>query len=315
MPAPVAPGVFCVDVDYVRPGLAASHIVVDAGRAAFVDTGTALSAGKLLGALESLGVGREAVDAVLLTHVHLDHAGGAGALMRALPNATCLVHPRGVRHLVDPTQLVQGARSVYGDEAFAALYGEVVPTFAARVVGVEDGGTFSVGSRRLEFLHTPGHALHHAAIWDRDARLVFTGDTFGISYRELDSGRGPFVFPTTTPVQFDPQALHASVDRVAHLEPDAVILTHFSRVGGVPRLAADMHECIDAFVAIAERHAESKDRTNAIAADLFAYLSERLDAHGHAGSAEGRHAVLDGDVFLNAQGLDVWLSRRARASA
>jgi glyoxylase-like metal-dependent hydrolase (beta-lactamase superfamily II) len=312
MPTEVAPGIWCVDVDYVRPGLASSHILVDEGRAAFVDTGTTLSAGKLLGALDSLGIARSDVDAVLLTHVHLDHAGGAGALMRELPNARCVVHPRGVRHLVDPSQLVAGATAVYGEATFRALYGEIVPIDAARVIGIDDGGVFRVGSRALEFLHTPGHALHHAAIADRAARVVFAGDTFGISYRELDTARGPFVFPTTTPVQFDPRALHQSVDRVAACEPDAVILTHFSRVGDVPRLAADMHDCIDGFVEIAERHAASPDRARAIAEDLFEYLSERLGRHGYQGSSEARHSALDGDIFLNAQGLDVWLSRRAQ---
>jgi glyoxylase-like metal-dependent hydrolase (beta-lactamase superfamily II) len=310
MASEVCPGVWCVDVEYVRPGLASSHIVVDHGRAAIVDTGTTLAAGRVMSELAALGLAPKDVDAVLLKHIHRDHAGGAGAQMQRLPRAACHVHPRGVRHLADPAQLVAGARAVYGDEAFAALYGEIVPIDAKRLVAMEDGQTVRIGERVFEYVHTPGHALHHAAIADAAAALVFSGDTFGISYREFDTARGPFVFPTTTPVQFDPGALHASIDRLMARNPASMILTHYSRVDDLGRLARDMHESIDGFVEIAERHAAAPDRTARIAEELFAYLSERLEQHGYTGDTATRHALLGGDVMLNTQGLDVWLTKK-----
>ena len=132
-------GITAIDADYVRPRLEAAHLVVDGGRAAFVDTGTTHSLPNLLAALEAKGIDRAEVDWVLTTHVHLDHAGGAGALMRELPNARCAVHPRGARHLVEPSKLIAGSIAVYGEERFRELYGEIVPIEESRCLSPEDG--------------------------------------------------------------------------------------------------------------------------------------------------------------------------------
>ena len=145
-------GITAIDVDYVRPKLAASHLVVDGGRAAFVDTGTTHSLPTLLYALEAKGIGRGDVDWVLTTHVHLDHAGGAGALMRELPNARCAVHPRGARHLAEPSKLIAGSMAVYGEERYRALYGEILPIDAARIFEAADGARIRLGGRELELI-------------------------------------------------------------------------------------------------------------------------------------------------------------------
>src|SRR5262252_1762272 len=156
-------GITAVDAEYLYPGHAAAHLIVDEGRAAFVDVGTNSSVPFLLGALAELGIARAAVDYLLLTHVHLDHAGGAGALMRELPNARAFVHPRGAPHLIDPGKLIAGSKVVYGEARYAQLYGELVPIPAARVHEVADGERVRLGGRTLELIHTPGHALHHYA--------------------------------------------------------------------------------------------------------------------------------------------------------
>ena len=207
-------GITAIDVDYVRPRLAASHLVVDGGRAAFVDTGTTHSLPTLLYALESKGIDRSAVDWVLTTHVHLDHAGGAGALMRELPNARCAVHPRGARHLAEPAKLIAGSIAVYGEARYHALYGEILPIDPSRIFQPEDGAKIRLGGRELELIHTPGHALHHYCVVDAANELIFSGDTFGLSYRDFDVDGRAFIFPTTTPVHFDPEALCRSVDRL-----------------------------------------------------------------------------------------------------
>ncbi len=304
-------GVCAIDTEYERPRLDASHLIVHRGRAAFVDTGANNAVPGLLAALAAKGLAPEQVDYIFLTHVHLDHAGGAGLLVRHLPDATVIVHPRGLRHLADPSKLIAGTIAVYGEEGYRRLYGELSPIPEARLRAAQDGERFLLGGRPLETLYTPGHALHHYCLHDVEARAIFTGDTFGISYRETDTEAGPFIFPTTTPVQFDPPALHASIDRLLALQPEAMYLTHYSRVADVQKLGRDLHARIDGTVALAQRlRTPGPGRTAAMETALFDYLCKELDAHGNTQGAEERLAILGGDVRLNVQGLEVWLDKK-----
>jgi len=299
-----------IDAGYVRRGLAAIHVIEQGGRAALVDTGTTHSVPQVLEALASLGHEPGDVDFVLLTHVHLDHAGGAGAFMRALPNATLVVHPRGAPHMIDPAKLVAASIEVYGEARYRELYGEIAPIDATRVRTTQDGEQIALAGRVLEFWFTPGHALHHQAIVDHASRTIFTGDTFGLSYREFDTARGAFILPTTTPTQFDPQQLASSVARIAAWRPRAVHLTHYARVNDVARLAADMTLQVRAFAAMAEHHADAADRRACIRADMRTLLRERSLAHGCAMSEAQFDALLADDLDLNTDGLLAWLGRR-----
>jgi len=306
-------GITAVDTEYLHPGHAAAHIIQDAGRAAFVDVGTNYSVPYLLAALEALGIGREAVDYIFLTHVHLDHTGGAGRLVQELPNARAILHPRGAPHMIDPEKLIAGSKVVYGEERFAKLYGELVPIPAERVRLVQDGERYRLGGRELELIHTPGHALHHYAVVDAAHASIFPGDTFGISYREMDSARGAFITPTTTPTQFDPDQLVASIDRMAAYAPEAMYLMHFSRVTGVPRLAAALKTQIGELVRIAQRHADAQDPYAAIRADMLALWLRLAHEHDAPLSDAQIAKLLQGDLDLNTQGLIVWLDRRKRS--
>jgi glyoxylase-like metal-dependent hydrolase (beta-lactamase superfamily II) len=305
-----ADGISAIDTHYMRSRLDASHLIVHRGRAAFVDTGTALAVPHLLAALEAKGVARDAVDWVFLTHIHLDHAGGAGALLERLPNARVAVHPRGAAHIADPAKLIGATRKVYGDAVYERLYGDIRPVPAERLVVTEDGARHELAGRRFEFLHTPGHALHHQAIVDPAAGAVFAGDTFGVSYREFDVDGREFILPATTPTQFDPEQLHGSIDRVVALAPRAVFLTHYSRVVDIARLGADLHAAVDAYVTLARRHRADPAREARLCEAIFDWHSAALDAHGYAGSVATRHALLDDDIALNVQGLLGWLDRR-----
>ncbi|MGA9854545.1 MAG: MBL fold metallo-hydrolase [Gammaproteobacteria bacterium] len=306
-------GISAIDTDYVRPLLDASHLIVRGGRAAFVDTGTTHSVSKLLRALQAKNLDPGDVDYVFLTHVHLDHAGGAGELLKHLPNAKVLVHPRGAAHLINPDKLIAGTKLVYGERKFAELYGEIPPIAAQRVVEVLDNSHFRLNSSELLCIHTPGHALHHYCIVDRDSRSVFTGDSFGISYRIFDTHRGAFIFPATTPTHFDPQQAHASLDRIMGFAPQACFLTHYSRVTDVQRLVNDMHAHLDRFVEIARDCAErGEQRLTYMRSSMYTYLAQQVSAHGCTLDLETVDTWLEMDVELNAQGLTVWLDRLQR---
>jgi glyoxylase-like metal-dependent hydrolase (beta-lactamase superfamily II) len=306
---PVGIGVFAVDTLYARPRAVAGYLLVEGGRAAFVDTGTHLSAPNFLKTLAALGIERERVEYILLTHIHLDHAGGAGRLAAALPHARIAVHPRGAGHLADPSKLVAATKAVYGAEAFAAQFGDIVPIAAERLLAPEDGQHIRFGERTLELIYTPGHAMHHLCVVDRERGEVFAGDTFGVSYRECDTEAGEFIVPTTSPAQFDPEQLHASVARIAALEPQAIYVTHFGRVAYKAKLAADLHADIDVHVAIARAAAAAPDRVACMRALIHSHWAQRLSAHGFRGGDAERHALLDMDAALNAAGLDAWLRR------
>ena len=301
-------GIHALESGYGRPLLAAIHIIVEDGRAAIVDTGSNDSVPRVLTALASLGIAPENVDWVMLTHIHLDHAGGAGSLMCALPNAKLLVHPRGVRHMIDPAKLWEGTSAVYGSERAYELYGRLVPVPAERVVPATDGLEVRLGARRFRVFDTPGHARHHICIWDETARAFFTGDTFGLSYRELDVEGRTFVVPTTTPTQFEPEAMHQSIDRMLAMQPQSMYLTHYSRVSDVPRLGADLHRLIDTMVAVARAaRGDGVARHVEILAGLEQVMREEVGRQKWALDEEQTLELLRMDLELNAQGLGVWL--------
>jgi glyoxylase-like metal-dependent hydrolase (beta-lactamase superfamily II) len=306
-------GISTIDAEYVRPGFAAVHIIQRDGKAAIVDTGTNSSVPAILRALQQLGVQASSVDAVFLTHVHLDHAGGAGLLMQNLPGARAVVHPRGVPHLVDPSRLAEATAAVYGRERFEQLYGRLVPIPKTRIVETRDLDGLLLGNSRLSILHTPGHALHHQALFDREASAVFSGDTFGVSYRELDGQDGrAFIVPTTTPTQFDPDQLLESIERLDQLGAEAFYLTHFGRVTDVARLTRSLLEQVKKFVEIALRHRASPDRHERIRAEMRDLWLELWRGQGGGSGPERLLAVLGADLELNTQGLVAWLARNER---
>jgi glyoxylase-like metal-dependent hydrolase (beta-lactamase superfamily II) len=248
---------------------------------------------------------------LILTHVHLDHAGGAGAMLRHLPNAEVVLHPRGARHMVDPSRLVDGAVAVYGEAVFREDYGEIVPISADRVIETYDGFTLDFNGRPLVFLDTPGHARHHHSVFDARSQSFFTGDSFGISYRELDVGGEECIFPTTTPTQFDPDAAHATIDRLMSYAPAHMFLTHYSRVGHLERLAGDLHRLIDAHAKLAEQAKDcGAERDRLLEDAVRELLVGHVAAHGCRLSRAEVLAVIGMDIELNAQGLASWLDSR-----
>lgn len=302
-------GVYAIDTGFQRPLFDAAYLVVENGRAAFIDTGTNHAVPRLLGALDRLGLGVAQVDWVIPTHVHLDHAGGVGLLMRSLPQARVAVHPRGARHMIDPEALYQGALAVYGEEEMQRSYGTLLGVDAARVLSTSDGLSLDLAGRPLLIADTPGHARHHHCIWDARSRSWFTGDTFGLSYREFDTAKGPWIIPTSTPVQFDPEALRTSIERLMSEAPLHMQLTHYGRISDLPRLTEMLLEHLDATVAIGLALRDDPDRHARIKQDLALLYRRSLRAHGSLLAEACINDLLAMDVELNAQGLGIWLDK------
>jgi hydroxyacylglutathione hydrolase len=301
-------GIHVVDSGYHHAQFDAIHLIVENGRVAIVDTAVNASIPHLLGELDRLGFARDSIDYVILTHVHLDHAGGAGQLMAALPAAQLVVHPRGARHMINPSKLVAATYEVYGKENAIRMYGEIPPIAAERVIEATNESTISLVGRELLLLDSPGHAKHHISIRDSKSGHMFTGDTFGLSYREFDNNGRQFIYPTTSPSQFDPVALHNTVDMIAGYKPGAVYVTHYSQVRDVPRLAADMHRLIDAQLEIAERARNSgSERQQRIIAGLKELIKTEAATQGWGRQGDQACEVLAGDIDLNAQGMGIWL--------
>ncbi|SFM33886.1 MBL fold metallo-hydrolase [Marinobacter zhejiangensis] len=304
-----------IDTGMMREGLAACYLLKGGDSYAVIETGTHNTVPRILALLEAQGIALAQVKYVIPTHVHLDHAGGVGGLMQVLPEATLLVHPRGARHMIDPSKLKAGAMAVYGEQAFTDIYGDVIPVDEHRVRSMEDGAEAMVGDRKLVFIDTPGHARHHFCIYDPTSNGIFTGDTFGLSYPSLDSEKGPFIFPTTTPVQFDPDALKDSIRRLLALNPAHMYLTHYGRVDNPEPLGQQLLDMVDDFVALAEQCAETSTDEELEARLMDAvgtYLTQRLEAHECPLSAAQVQEALGLDIRLNSQGLAVWLRSRGK---
>lgn len=308
-------GIFIVDTGFHRDRFDAAYLMVHGGRAAFIDTGTNFAVPRLLAALDALGVARAAVDWVIPTHVHLDHAGGAGLLMQSLPNAALLVHPRGAPHLIDPTRLYDGALAVYGQAEMDRSYGRLVAADPERVRHSHDEMVVHLAGRPLRLIDTPGHARHHHCVWDAASQGWFTGDTFGLSYPEFETAQGAWILPTSTPVQFDPIPLRASVQRLLAARPQCMFLTHFGRVTDVERLARLQLDLMDASVALARSLPPGPGRHAALKQGLRELYLASLVRHGCEGPAERLGDLLAMDIELNAQGIAVWLDRDASVAS
>lgn len=311
---PLPFGITRIDTAMVHDELAACYLLEDDGECAIIETGTHNTVPIILSLLAEKGIDRRQVKYVISTHVHLDHAGGVGGLMEALPEATLLIHPRGARHMIDPAKLKAGAMAVYGEKAFADIYGDVIPVPESRVRTMDDGDKAVVGGRTLQFIDTPGHARHHFCVHDPVSRGLFTGDTFGLSYPALTTPNGPFICPTTTPVQFDPPALKASIRKLLALSPQRIYLTHYGMVENPQPLGERLLTMVDDYVALAEAVAPTSDadaQEKALMAAMREYLFSCAREHGCEMSDEQLQAVLGLDIQLNSQGLAVWLQSRS----
>src|SRR5437773_2314684 len=218
----LASGLSYFDLDFMQlPRIIATAVVHGPGEVVLIDPGPSSTLPRLRSTLAAAGISMRDVTTVLLTHIHLDHAGATGTLVRELPKLRVFVHEKGAAHMANPEKLVASATRLYGSE-MDRLWGEVRPVPAANMEILQGGERMAVGHRMFDVEYTPGHASHHVSYFDRDSGVAFVGDTAGVRLMA-----GGVVMPPTPPPDIDLEAWHRSLARIERWRPDTLLLTHF----------------------------------------------------------------------------------------
>ena len=301
----IADGISVIDSGYFSKDFAAIYLLRQGNEVAIIETGNKYSATNVQKALEMDGLSFSDVAYIIPTHVHLDHAGGAGELMNRCQNAQLIVHPRGARHMIDPSKLIAGAIAVYGEANYKKLYGEIIPIDSSRVIEADDNFILDFEGRELKFIDTPGHARHHFCIWDEMTGSMFTGDTFGVSYREFDKGNEVYIFPSTSPVQFDPEALIKSIEKLITYRPKRVCLTHFSAIDPTNKVVDQLIDGIHFVSSLAKEYASHREAEEIIEDEMMSYFLKGIKKVGND-DLEFCRDRLKLDVEINTQGLIYW---------
>jgi len=309
-------GIYIVDSFYLnRADYTACYIIEDHGELAIVETNTNYAVPYILEAIKGLGKNPQQVKYVILTHIHLDHAGGAGFLMQSLPKAELLLHPRGSRHMINPEKLIASVKQIYGEEKYGELYGEIEPIPESRVCPVEDGERVRLGARHLSFYDTPGHARHHVVVQESRKGALFSGDAFGIGYPRFKYPQFRLIFPSTSPTQFEPEQALESFDRILSLAPSRILLTHFGVVDNIKSCKTQLEEWIAYSTEIAEQRQSQghyqEELTKKLEQDLWHRYTELLLPFCVDGLGEEERSCLDMDAKINAQGLVHYLNMEA----
>ena len=306
----IADGISVIDTGYIREEFAAIYLVRQGNEIAIIETGTKHSIPNIQQTLEKDGLNFSSVAYIIPTHVHLDHAAGAGVLMKLCPNAQLVIHPRGARHMVDPSKLIAGTVAVYGQEKFNQLYGDVVPIDSSRIIEADDNFVLDFSGRELKFIDTPGHAKHHFCVWDKMTESMFTGDTFGISYRDFDNGDEVYIFPTTTPIQFDPDELINSIKKLMEYKPKRVCLTHFGAIKPTNKVIQQLIDGINFMSNLAIDYVAEDNANEKIENMMMDHLLQQLQKMGFT-NRDFCKEKLKVDVELNTQGLIYWQQKIA----
>ncbi|PFA68859.1 MBL fold metallo-hydrolase [Bacillus sp. AFS015802] len=246
-----------------------------------IETSASPSIPHLKKGLSKLNINPEDIQYIILTHIHLDHAGGAGLFLKECPNAEIIVHPKGKRHLIDPSRLISGAKAVYG-EKFDELFHPIIPIPEDRILVMGQGESLSIGDTcTLTFYHTPGHANHHLSIHDSVSNGMFTGDTCGIQYT---IGSKRFYFPSTSPNQFDPKQMKESIRMYRNLHLDRLYFGHYGVTEEVSFALSEVDKWLDLFMKKSEEmyssHVTMKENVSTITSALFDLTKHELVQKG-----------------------------------
>jgi glyoxylase-like metal-dependent hydrolase (beta-lactamase superfamily II) len=302
-------GIYQIDVCDQEPERTSCYLIM-AEKAALIETGPTPGTIHIKDALKNLGIPPEKIDYIIVTHIHLDHAGGAGTIARDLPQAKVYVHPRGARHLVDPARLAAGARTIYGD-TFERLFGEILPIPGDRVNTPADGETLDLGGGRLlTFYHAAGHARHHFVIHDPASRGIFSGDALGVRFQALSSIIGSdFTLLSSPPTEFDPAGAIETFERVSRLDLDYIYFTHYGRAGGVSAVLTRLGEQAKTFELIGRQVIAAGGGVREIEEALWDMVMDQVGGYGLTDRSHPALKFLELDLRLNAQGINHYLEK------
>ncbi len=308
-------GIYLVDTLYLGiERFAASYFLEDSGEIAVIETNTNHAIPRILNAVKNAGFSTASIKYIILTHIHLDHAGGAGLIMKELPDAQLVVHPRGARHMISPEILIESVKQVYGEDEYRKLYGEIISIPKERVISITGGESVMVGSRELKMIESPGHAKHHNVVYDEFSGSVFSGDAFGIGYPRFRYNKGELIFPSTSPVQFDPKSSLSTFKMIKELDPVRILLTHFGSIENVTEVYEQLGILINSIeIAASQRYSEGlrgDDLNEALTIDIWKMFEKRILEIRESNLSEDEKKHLFFDADLNGKGAAVYITRK-----
>ena len=291
-----AEGLTGIDTRMAGRTMVTSAYLVGAREPTLIETGPTTSVEAVHAGLEALGMGAHDLAHIVVTHIHLDHAGGVGTLAARFPNATVWVHERGAPHLADPAKLVASATRVYGEDRLRELFGPVEPVPADRLRSIGEGDVIALGDRKLEVMYTPGHASHHVSLVDSLTGAVFTGDALGIHLPDVRVLR-----PATPPPDIDIEAGVESIERIRDRAETFLMFSHFGPVREVEELCSIAATRLRDWAGIVREAMEETDDLDRIAEMLTTRTASEFDEAPEGADLE-RYEVLSG-MKMNASGL------------
>lgn len=298
-------GITTIDCNYLYPQVAASYLVVEEDEALFVDNNTSNSVPILINELKARGLGPENVRWIIITHLHLDHAGGTYALLDKCPNAMVVAHPDARRHLVKPDRLISGVKRVYGEKKFAELYGTVSPVPGNKIHDAPDQGEINLKKRIFCFIHTRGHSRYHISVMDPKSNGIFTGDAFGLAYPLFQRGKQNFIFPATAPPEFDYEEALAGISRIVSTGADLAYLTHFGPFdikNGEQLLVSQLEKYKSLIDKTLPLNLEQDKLQSIFEGEIWKYYSDALGKNG-VNLSEAEERLLKMDIRINSMGL------------
>ncbi len=305
-----------IDTHYYKEGLACVYLMKEGEKGIIIETNTNFAVPKILEEINKQNLKLTDIEWIIITHVHLDHAGGAGLLIQHCPNAKLIAHPNAAKHMINPSRLVSSSIQVYGEENFKKLYGDIIPIPEEKVKIVEDQEELNFGSRKLKFIYTKGHANHHFVIYDSKTNSVFSGDSFGIAYPILQE-KGLFIFPTTTPTDFNAEEARISIEKILNTNCDKVFLTHYGMITDLKNAKMQLYEGLEVSEKLLEwslhSSSDQQEKIQYIKNSLMDYYQQKMKYLGLEFTQQ-RKEMLELDAELNAMGVYVAANRMQKKS-